>query len=428
VATRDELNRQGLVLLLAILVGVGIGLVGSLFHFITHSIFLIKSSELSFLPHGESIGWLYSMIITSAMVLFALWLVRSFSKESAGSGVQEIEGVLEGKKELRWYRILPVKFSAGILSLSSGLELGREGPTIHLGGSIGRMLGIKSLNKDEVNILIAAGAAAGLSVAFNAPLAGIIFVIEEMRRQFNYSHLSVSSVIIASLASDLVLISLFRNVIDIKLPLLSLPEISHFWLFLALGAIFGALGVLFNRSIFLFLDFFKSVDKHIYKVVALIAALLGLLFYFIPALSGGGYVMIPSVFADSYTLFALLGFFVARFFITSLSYGIGVPGGIFAPMVTLGVIFGAIYAHTISMIAPTLSISPEVFAIVGMGALFSATVRAPLTGVVLVVEMTQEFDLLLPIIISALGASVVAHMLGGRPIYSDLLARSLKKE
>ncbi|MFW5989835.1 MAG: chloride channel protein, partial [Campylobacterales bacterium] len=265
-------------------------------------------------------------------------------------------------------------------------------------------------------------------VAFNAPLAGIIFVIEEMRRQFNYSHLSVSSVIIASLASDLVLISLFGNVIDIQLPALTLPELSSFWLFLILGAFFGVLGVLFNRSIFISLDFFKSVETNIYKIVALIAAALGLLFYFIPALGGGGYMMIPSVFADSYTLFVLFGFFVARFIITSLSYGIGVPGGIFAPMVTLGVIFGAIYAHILLMIAPNMSISPEVFAVVGMGALFSATVRAPLTGVVLVVEMTREFDLILPIIISALGASVIAHMLGGRPIYTELLERSLNKK
>ena len=135
-----------------------------------------------------------------------MFLARRISPGAGGSGVQEIEGVLAEQRPFRWKSLLPVKFFGGICALSSGLVLGREGPTIQLGGTIGKMLSDRfGLTAEYAHILVAAGAGAGLAVAFNEPLAGILFVLEEMRTQFKYNFISLQCVIITVIFSDIVL-------------------------------------------------------------------------------------------------------------------------------------------------------------------------------------------------------------------------------
>lgn len=424
-----DVNRKRLVgmLLLSTLTGIMAGLVGGMFHLLVQKMFDLRSAQLHFLPYAESLGWLYSMLITTGLVLFAVFLVRRFSAESAGSGVQEIEGTLEDQRSIHWHKVLPVKFFGGLSALSSGMELGREGPTIQMGGTLGKMLSdFFHLQDEDLKILISAGAGAGLTTAFNAPLAGVLFVIEEMRKQFAYNYLSVASVVTACVSSNIVLIALVGDVIDVPLPHLQAPDLALLWLFVLLGAAFGVLGVLFNRYLVVILDWFAMQGARLYYLqVTLFAAALGLLIWFVPYLGGGAHLAIEQAFALEGSASFLLALLLMRFALSLLSYGVGAPGGIFSPMIAMGVIGGLLFAELINLVPLDMAYSKEMFAVAGMGALFAATVRAPLTGIILVVEITRSYELILPLILTTLVATIVSAELGGKPIYSVLLQRTL---
>lgn len=370
--------------------------------------------------------------IAAVGVLLAFLLTRYVAPEAAGSGVPEVEGALEGLREVRWRRVLPVKFVGGVLGLSSGLVAGREGPTIHIGAAIGAALAeLLKLSRLDLHTLLAAGAAAGLAAAFNAPLAAILFVIEETRKQFRYTFRSYVAVIAASAASafgmELVGGTAPPLRIDTQaLPLLLLP------IFMVMGAALGGLGVLFNRCLVSALDWRAAAFKRAPFVFALIVgAAVGALSIVLPLAVRGGETLIPTLPAAGLPIQTLLLIAVVRFIGTMASYPVGVPAGIFSPMLTfattVGLIFGALLE--LGLAQTTLPIPPMIgtaFAVVAMGGLFSATIRAPLVGVVLAVELTGSYELILALIVTCVTAHVVAEYLRGRPIYEVLLERSLR--
>jgi chloride channel protein, CIC family len=416
------------VLFWAFLVGSLSGLVGAIFQIILIAITRWKLSLISWAQNYDYVSWALPILLSAVMVYVALLMVRRFAPETSGSGVQEIEGALDEERPLRWKRVLPIKFLGGIFALGAGMVLGREGPTIQMGGNIGKMMGdLFKVSKDDLHILVAAGAGAGLAAAFNAPLAGILFVIEEMRPQFKFTFLSFQSVMIASAMSDIVLRSLIGQGPDIVMPQYPSPQLSYLWVFLVFGSIFGLFGYLFNHLLIVSLNFFSGLRGWLYMFTGLIVgAIIGVLVLLFPDTTGGGYDIIPKAIQNTFPPMILLILFVARFGTTALSYGSGAPGGIFAPMLALGTLFGLWFGHFTHELFPAHVLHPGIFAVAGMGALFSATVRAPLTGIVLTVEMTLNYSQILPLILTCMSATIVAQGLGGKPIYTVLLRRTLK--
>jgi len=186
---------------LAALCGLATGVLGAGFHLVVDTLVRWPSWLVAYMGHGP-LTMAAAAAIAAVALVAAFFLTRRVAPEAAGSGVQEIEGAMEGLREVRWRRVLPVKFVGGVLALSSGLVAGREGPTIHMGASIAQAIAERlKLSEVELRGLLAAGAAAGLAAAFNAPLAAILFVIEETRKQFRYTLRSYTAVIIASTAS-----------------------------------------------------------------------------------------------------------------------------------------------------------------------------------------------------------------------------------
>jgi len=313
--------------------------------------------------------------------------------------------------------------------LGSGLLLGREGPTIQIGGNIGKM--VKDLFKQpdtNTNAFVSAGAAAGLATAFNAPLAGIIFVIEELHGHFKHTFFTVAAIMVASGTADLV-VRLFIGVAPvIKMKIYPSPDLSSIWLFVVLGLIFSLVGYMFNKLLIKGLDFFDSLSKTgIIISVCVLGITIALVGMFYPEFIGGGYETIRVALDQSLALKYLLALFVGRLILTIFSYGIGVPGGIFAPLLALGVVLGMLYGNIMQNFFPSFISDPGVFAVAGMAGIFAATIRAPLTGVVLAVEMTSNFEMILPLIITTVIASVVTAELGNEPIYTTLLKRGRNK-
>lgn len=407
----------------ATLVGVLAGLVGALFHALLDRAAEARDTLPGLLGGLPVPGWLVLMPLGALVLITTLWIVRRFAPETAGSGVQEVEAILSGARKLRWRRVLPVKFFAGTLAVGSGLVLGREGPTIHIGAALGQMISERLAPRPGDNhALLASGAGAGLATAFNAPLAAIIFVIEELREHFDYRFETVQSVILACCAAVIVSDALLGAGPDMPLPDLEMAPLHALPLFPLLGVLIGALGVLFNHLLLGSIRSFRALGSGGGYVAAGLAGLiLGALLWFVPHAVGGGESLVSELLLGQPALLFLVALLAVRLLTTVGSYGIGLPGGIFAPMLALGTICGAAFASLVALVAPALSMAPEVFAVAAMGALFAATVRAPLTGIVLVIELTDARELTLPIVLTCLTATFTAEGMGGRPIYGALL-------
>jgi CIC family chloride channel protein len=375
------------------------------------------------------LGWLGPMLLVGAALLAAAELVRRFAPEAGGSGIQEIEGALAGQRPLRWQRVLPVKFLGAVAALGSGAVLGREGPTVHMGGAMGALIGDRiGLGDDGRHVLVAAGATAGLAAAFNAPLAGILFVIEEMRPHFRYRFASVEAVLVAAAVSVAVVRLATSQVPVIDMPVFPPPPLAALWLFPFFGALFGVFGVAFNRLLLGTLNGIDRLPARAHRLAPfVIGAGLGALAFLLPDAVGGGYDAIGDALVGRVAGGLLLALFAIRFAATLLSYGSGAPGGIFAPMLALGTLVGMWFGSSAHNLLPAMLPHPGVFAVAGMAAFFAATVRAPLTGIALAVEMTGDFGQILPLILTCVGATAVARALGGRPIYALLLERTLDR-
>jgi len=425
---RDNRYKFITMISLSALLGISVGVVGSLFHMSVEWIEKSKLDALDYFWPFESYPWLPYVLSSTLMIFVAIHLVKKIAPEAGGSGIQEIEGILEDKREVDAIRVLFVKFFGGMLSLGSGMAMGREGPTVQIGGTLGQLLAETfHLKKDDLKTLIAAGAGAGLATTFNAPLAGILFVFEEMKKQFKYTYISVQSVITASIVSTVVLYLIMGNYIDIPIKNLITPQVYDLWIFVIFGIFFGVLGYLFNFLLVKFHTFFANLQPLAFNIIILVIGIsIGLLLWRDPNSVGEGYGVIYRALDGSFSLEMLLILFIARFFVTMISYGTGAPGGIFAPMLALGVLFGLAFGIIVQQLIPGFAVEPAIFAVVGMSALFSATVRAPLTGIVLVAELTMSFSLLLPLLITSLLATITVSALGGRPIYTILLEKELE--
>jgi CIC family chloride channel protein len=356
-----------------------------------------------------------------------LWLTQRLAPQTAGSGIPRVESVLRNHLKPATLEILPVKFFGGALAIGSGLALGREGPTVQMGGTVGRLTadGLKKI-VPEPWTFIAAGAGAGLAVAFNAPLAASLFVMEELLHRF--STRVFSATLVASVAGTVVLRHFLGNFSDFGTPVLKylpsrvLPE------YLLLGLVAGLAGVGFNRTLLATMKMFEKARNWPRGAKgAVVGAGAGLVAYFAPGVVGGGENLGEIAITEHILIWTALWLFVVRFVLTMGSYGCGAPGGIFAPLLALGAILGHLFVGAWGMMGGRQP-EPAAFAIVSMAALFTAIIRSPLTGVVLLLEMTGSWMLILPMLAACLPAYAVPELLGSPPLYDSLRERDEKVE
>lgn len=423
--------RDKLIIIYAvsILLGVLVGAIGSCLQLAINSLDAFLQYWFAFANQYNWPVGVVSALTTMLMVYIAWLLVKWAAPEASGSGVQEIEGTLMHERSIYWRRLLPVKFLGGVLAISSKMVLGREGPTIQIGGNLGEMLGeLLHIPRRRCDALIAAGAGAGLATAFNAPLAGVLFVIEEMRYGFHFSFTNFKMVGISCVCATIVLHLIMGSHPAIPMDVFHMPSLRSLWLFFIFGVVVGFAGLIFNVLLMKCLyttDKLTSWQRDVY--VLLVGLLIGYLAYSYPQSVGGGYGIIEQALTmyPAFTVLFLL--FVVRFATTLLSYNTGIPGGIFAPMLALGTLLGLACSHVLQWIMPDMTVHPGMFAVAGMGALFAAAVRAPVTGIVLVVEMTQNYSLILPLMVTCLTSTAVVQLAKNPPIYTQLLHRTLKK-
>jgi CIC family chloride channel protein len=410
----------------AALVGVVAGVVAVAFRIALAAGDAARNALLDW-AHQFTFGWIFPMALGAVGAATGVYLVRRFAPEASGSGIPHLEAVLRRYREMRWQRVLPVKFGGAVLAIGGGLALGREGPTVQMGGAVGAGLAefLKVTTRERLT-LIAAGAGAGLAAAFNAPLAGLVFVLEELQRDFRRGVFGAA--LIAAVMADIVARSVSGQLPVFAVPSYPVPPLAALSIFALLGLVTGGLGVFFNRSLMLIQGWVGRLPKAwIIPLAAGIGAGAGLIAWFVPLAVGGGHDLTERVLAGEMVLWAIPLWFGLRFLLTMGSYGTGAPGGIFAPMLVLGALLGLLIGQVAHWLLPGIVDQPAVFAVVGMAAYFTAIVRAPLTGVVLILEMTGNYWQLLPLITACFCAYLVAELLKDLPIYERLLERDLRR-
>ena len=424
-----SIDKKSIKLLwLALIVGALAGLVSTFFRLLLIEIEKIRVSYVLNIK-GDTLPWLWLFLITFIAIYFAIFLSKRWAPEISGSGIQEVEGALDRIWKLRWKAVIPLKFISSIFSLGSGLLLGREGPTVQMGAHVGQM--VKDWfeeSEEKNNALISTGASAGLASAFNAPLSGVIFVMEEMNEHFKFNFFSVAAIMIGAGTADSIVRLLLGNQRTIIMHVFSFENLNWIWLFAVLGILLSLVGYFFNHFVIKVLDLFNSFRFHFIWIALFLGAIITAFSFYSMDFVGAGYETIYKILNHSFTLKMMLFLLFMRFLLTLISYGSGVPGGIFAPLLSLGVICGMIFGVLAKDLFPTSIDDPAIFAVAGMAGIFAATVRAPITGVVLAIELTSNFALILPLILTALVASVLTTLLGNRPIYTQLLERVIQQK
>lgn len=341
-----------------------------------------------------------------------------------GSGIPQVKGQLAGHLFISWPKMIFWKFVGGVLAIGAGLSLGREGPSIQLGGAAGQGLG-RLLNRSRVEnkYLITCGASAGLAAAFNAPLAGVIFALEELHKSF--SPVILASAMTASLTADFLSQCFFGQHSIFNFPVLPVLPLKYYALLVILGLILGVFGLFFNFSLLgtqkLYKQYIKSA-KYRPLIPIIIAGILG---FFLPDVLGGGHNLVIKLGNSDIIFSTLIILVIAKFAFTMLSYGSGVPGGIFLPLLVIGALIGNI----IGLSFVNMSLLPQELIgnliAFGMAGYFTAIVKAPITGTILITEMTGSFSNLLPVSIVCLSAYLMTELFKLRPIYDVLLENML---
>ncbi len=357
--------------------------------------------------------------------------MRRFAPYASGSGIPQVEAALTGDLPAAPPRLLPVKFVGGLLAIGAGMALGREGPSVQMGAVIAHMVGRMCRRAwPDLRILLAAGAGAGLAVTFNAPIAGAVFVLEELVRRFE----TRTAIAAIGASSTAILISrlMLGQAPDFHVAVQALGATGPLpyagaatWPFyIVLGAAAGLAAAGYNRTLLGMVALAERLGRWPVEVqAAAIGAVVGVVLWLAPGLVGGGDAITQHILSGGAALGTVPLAFLLRFWLGPLCYAARTPGGLFAPLLVLGAQLGWVVGALCRLAFPHLGIDPIAFAVVGMAAFFAGVVQAPVTGIVLVTEMTAAFTTLLPMLAACFAAMLTVNLLRTAPIYDALRER-----
>ncbi|EFG55437.1 ClC family H(+)/Cl(-) exchange transporter [Lactobacillus amylolyticus] len=420
---KNENNTSLKLLGQALIVGICTGIVVGLFRFgieKTTAFWL----HLFSLAHRNPV-WFIAIIVGFLLVAVVAGYFVKQQPHVGGSGIPEVKLELQGKLSVKWFPILWRKLIGGILVIGTGLFLGPEGPSLQLGSSIGQGVG-ESFKQTKTNsrVLLATGAASGLSAAFGAPLSGSLFVLEEVFH--NFSPRVWMNALAGAIAANFVVSNFFGLHPALAIPYNHSFPIPLYWHLVLLGLVLGLCGHLYKVGLFglkkVYLKI-KILPRWLHGLIPL--AILIPMAYAWPLITGPGNRLILSlsdmITTQGWVTVGMLAFFfVLRLVFSIVSYDSGLPSGIFLPILTMGALIGGTYGTfmvQLGLLPQKLVVNLVIFSMAG---LFAAIIRAPFTAVILITEMVGSLLHLMPLAVVAFIALLVDEFLGGRPIYDSL--------
>lgn len=402
-----------------ILIGIISGFFSVLYRYIISKTNIVREYIYSFkdIPH---------IILFIVLFVFMALIISQLLKWeplSGGSGIPQIRAEVLGRVNMNENRTLISKYVGGSLGNIAGFSLGREGPSIQIGGAVAKKVA-KILKRDEIETrnMITAGASAGLSAAFNAPLAGTLFSLEEIHKTF--SHFVMVPCIIASVIANYISFLLLGENAAFSFRVKASLPIKYIYIAIILGIVTGFVGILFNVGLVEAQKLYKKVpSQKLRLVIAMIIALfVGYTFSFA---TGGGHELVESISQKSYPIKFLVLILIVKLLYTWVSYGSGAQGGIFLPVLVLGGVSGAII---FKLVNPVINLEDYYvnFIILGMVGVLTSVVRSPIMSILLVTEMTGSFSHLISLTVVSIVAFFIAESFHNAPIYETLFDGIMK--
>ncbi len=374
-------------------------------------------------PYVSAIGpWAAFLIPVIGGLVVGLIMMRFVSEERHHgiAGIMEAVALTGGRLP---YRQMPAKAIAAAISIGAGASVGPEDPLVQIGANLGSFVGqIARLSDDRMRTLVAAGAAAGIAAAFNAPIAGVFFAIEVILGEFNAG--SLGAVTLAAVTSAVLTQAITGPQPAFHVPIYAVGGLPELPFYLLLGLIAGPIaaayillldraGTLFHRM---------SIPRWTKPIIG--GVIVGIAGIWLPQLFGIGYETIGAVLnGETLAIGLVLALLVGKLLLTPISIGAGFPGGVFAPSLFIGAMAGNAFGQIVSAAFPQLSITPAAFAMVGMAAVLAGALHMPLTAILLLFEMTNDYHIILPLTFAVTVSVVIAQKLQRDSVYTRALAR-----
>ncbi|MGW8378340.1 chloride channel protein [Streptomyces sp. ODS28] len=415
---------------LALLIGAGAGLGSIAFRWLIETCTRLFSGHADYAGAGHAphphLPWLGISFVVLAPVVGGLLygpLVDRFAKEARGHGVPEVMLAVAQRGGRIKPSVSVVKALASALCIGSGGSVGREGPIVQIGSALGSSLGrVAKVAEGRMRLLVACGAAGGIAATFNAPLAGVFFAMELILDSFAVE--AFGAVVLASVAASVIGRAAFGDTAFLTLPPFHVDHLVQYPLFALLGIAAGALGVGFTRVLYWIEDACDWAWRGPeWLRPAAGGILLGLLLLALPQMYGVGYPVLEKATEGDYTALFLLLLIAGKILATSLTIGIGGSGGVFAPSLFIGAMLGAAYGIGTHALLPGSAGAAGAYALVGMGAVFAGSSRAPITAVVILFELTGQYSIILPMMLAIVTATLTSRLLSRDTIYTLKLRR-----
>ncbi|MGH9569738.1 MAG: chloride channel protein [Candidatus Angelobacter sp.] len=412
-AQQLRLRENQIFLAVTILIGVLAGLAAVLFtlaiEIFNYRLFGMSPSAIRLLLGPALVG-----VVTGI-------LLAKFFPNVRGSGVPQTEAAYHLNQGVMPIRIAFGKFITGVLCVGSGHSMGREGPSVQIGAALASTLGRwLRLSPARVQSLVPIGAAAALAAAFNTPVAAVLFALEEIVSDLNAG--TIGPVVVASVTSVIVERSLLGSQPLFRVPQYHLVQTSELLAYAALGIIGGIISLIFCKGLLWARTMFRKLPgSTVMFQPAMGGLMIGALLIVFPEVMGVGYEYVDQALNGGLVLKAMILLCAAKLVGTIISYASGNAGGIFAPSLYLGAMAGGAVGSVVHRLAPLSTGDPGAYALVGMGALFAGIIRAPMTSVFMIFELTQDYQILVPLMVANMLSFIISKRYQEKPIYHALL-------
>jgi len=415
-----QYRAEALPLILAAITGLGAGLGAVVFRKL-----ITGFNRLFFDVIGEAIAFLGPSHVIVLPVIGGLLvgpMVYFFAREAKGHGVPEVMLAVARQGGRIRFRVAVVKALASSICIGSGGSVGREGPIVQIGSALASALGQRlRLNEDMIRLMVASGAAGGISATFNAPIAGVFFALEVILRRFSVRNFSV--VVLSSVVAAVVSYPLLGDEPAFAVPEYRLESAWEVPLYGLLGIVCGAAALIFVWLVYKAEDTFEALPLPEYVLPALGGLGVGALGLWYSDLFGVGYDGIATALHSDRAFAVLVSLAGLKLLATSLTLGSGGSGGVFAPSLFIGAMVGGAFGEAAHGAFPGVTAASGAYALVGMGAVFSGAARAPITSIIILFEMTRDYSIILPLMTAVVISTVVAQLVSRENIYTIKLIR-----
>ncbi len=418
-----HLSETQILITLSIVVGLGTAIGAITFMKLInyfHHVFFGYSEQVLTALSGHFNYWIPLIPMAGGLIVGPI--VYKFAVEAKGHGVPEVMLAVARMGGIIRVRVAAAKAVASAICIGSGGSAGREGPIVQIGSAIGSSIGqLFKMPQSRIKILVGCGAAAGISSVFNAPIAGVIFSLEIILGDFAIK--TFSPVLLSSVIASVVTRTFMGDHPAFDVPSYTLVSAWEIPLYMILGAFCGSIAVLFTTTLHGTEELFDKLKISPYFKPALGGLILGSIGVFYPQIFSDGYEIIKLTIYGQMIVWLMLVLIFLKIIATSLTLGSGNSGGIFAPSLFMGAVAGGTFGYFVHLLFPGVTASAGAYALVGMAALVGGTTHAPITAILIIFEMTSDYRIILPLMVSVVFSTLVARHIFSPSIYTIKLIK-----